>query len=109
MRDEATEGFDVLVDISLKQFRDYGTKWVDIPTPTPAQPKPQATIEPPRPATNPPEPPERKHTVVKGNTLSSIAKQYYGDSKRWTEIHNANKSAIKNPNLIYPGQVFIIP
>lgn len=49
------------------------------------------------------------HTVVPGDTLSGIAKKYYGDASRWPEIHAANKDRIKNPNLIYPGQTFIIP
>ena len=49
------------------------------------------------------------HTVVPGDTLSGIAKKYYGRAARWPEIYEANKDKIKNPNLIYPGQVFAIP
>ena len=49
------------------------------------------------------------HTVVKGDTLWGIAKRYYGNGARWHEIHEANKGKITNPNLIYPGQVFVIP
>ncbi len=49
------------------------------------------------------------HTVVPGDTLSGIAKKYYGDASRWPEIHAANKGKISNPNLIYPGQTFVIP
>lgn len=49
------------------------------------------------------------HTVVPGDTLSGIAKKYLGDARRWPEIHKANKDKIANPNLIYPGQVFVIP
>jgi len=49
------------------------------------------------------------HTVSPGDTLSGIAKKYYGDASRWPEIQKANKDKIANANLIYPGQVFVIP
>ncbi len=51
----------------------------------------------------------RTHTVAKGESLSKIAKQYYGDARKWRKIYDANKDTIKNPDLIYPGQVFRIP
>ena len=51
----------------------------------------------------------RTYTVVKGDSLSKIAKQLYGDAKKWHHIHEANKDTIKNPDLIYPGQVLTIP
>lgn len=49
------------------------------------------------------------YTVVPGDTLSGIALKFYGDASRWPEIHEANKDIIENPNLIYPGQTFVIP
>lgn len=49
------------------------------------------------------------YTVKKGDTLSGIAKAFYGNSSKWTLIYNANKDKIKNSNLIYPGQVLTIP
>jgi len=52
---------------------------------------------------------EWTHTVVPGDTLSGIARKYYGSAARWPEIFEANKDKIQNPNLIYPGQVFVIP
>lgn len=51
----------------------------------------------------------RTYTVVKGDSLSKIAKQLYGDAKKWHQIHEANQDIIKNPDLIYPGQVLKIP
>lgn len=63
-------------------------------------------------APKPPQPPqaqERTYTVQKGDSLSKIAKALYGNAKKWTVIYEANKDSIKNPDLIYPGQVFRIP
>src|SRR5574344_863326 len=54
-----------------------------------------------------PEPAKRYHTVVRGDTLWGIAKKYYGNGSRYPEIAKAN--GIKNPDLIYPGQKFLIP
>lgn len=45
----------------------------------------------------------RIHTVVKGDTLSSIAKYYYGSSFKWRLIYDANKDVIKNPNVLRVG------
>ena len=49
------------------------------------------------------------YTVAKGDTLSKIAKQFYGDAKQWKKIFEANSDSIKNPDLIHPGQVLKIP
>lgn len=49
------------------------------------------------------------HTVVKGDTLSKIAKHYYGNAMKYPQIFEANKPMLKDPNLIYPGQVLRIP
>lgn len=51
----------------------------------------------------------RKYTVKKGDTLWGIAKKYYGNGAKYTKIVNANKSKIKNPNLIQIGWVLTIP
>ena len=49
------------------------------------------------------------YVVVKGDCLWNIAKKFYGSGAQYTRIYNANKDKIKNPNLIYPGQVLTIP
>ncbi len=56
-----------------------------------------------------PEPEAQYYTVVRGDTLSKIAKQYYGDAMKYPVIFEANKPMLKNPDLIYPGQVLRIP
>ena len=56
-----------------------------------------------------PEPPAQFHTVVAGDTLSKIAKKYYGNASKYPVIFEANKPMLKDPDKIYPGQVLRIP
>lgn len=51
----------------------------------------------------------RYYVVKRGDCLWKIAKKYYGNGALYTKIYNANRDKIKNPNLIYTGQKFIIP
>jgi nucleoid-associated protein YgaU len=51
----------------------------------------------------------RTHTVQRGDTLSAIAKKYYGNANAYTKIFEANKNILKDPDHIYPGQVLTIP
>ena len=48
-------------------------------------------------------------TVQPGNTLWEISNQAYGDGVLYVRLFEANKDKIRDPNLIYPGQVFSIP
>ena len=48
------------------------------------------------------------YTVKKGDTLWDLAKKFLGRPTRWPEIYKANKSKIKDPHYIYPGQRFMI-
>ena len=76
--DDAEEGFDITVTVSLKQYRHYGTKTVTIqPAPTPAT-KPTATVEPPKRETSQ-APKQSTYTVKSGDCLWNIAKKYLGD------------------------------
>jgi nucleoid-associated protein YgaU len=49
------------------------------------------------------------YTIQRGDTLWKIAKQYYGNGSKYPLIFEANREVIKNPDLIYPGQVVRIP
>jgi nucleoid-associated protein YgaU len=51
----------------------------------------------------------RFHTVEKGDTLSKIAKEVYGDASKYPAIFEANRPLLKDPDEIYPGQVLRIP
>jgi nucleoid-associated protein YgaU len=55
------------------------------------------------------EPESQFYTVVKGDTLSKIAKHFYGDAMKYPQIFEANKPMLKSADLIYPGQVLRIP
>ncbi|WP_281708420.1 LysM peptidoglycan-binding domain-containing protein [Phaeobacter italicus] len=56
-----------------------------------------------------PVPPVRAITVQKGDTLWAISRERYGDGLLYVRVFDANRDAIRNPDLIYPGQVFTIP
>jgi nucleoid-associated protein YgaU len=49
------------------------------------------------------------HTVVKGDTLSAIARKTLGSANRYNEIFEANRPMLTHPDKIYPGQVLRIP
>ena len=56
-----------------------------------------------------PEPEAQYHDVVRGDTLSAIAKKYYGDANKYPAIFEANKPMLSHPDKIYPGQKLRIP
>ena len=51
----------------------------------------------------------RTYTVKAGDSLSKIAQRELGDASKWKSIHEANRDAIKDPDLIHPGQVLNLP
>ena len=66
-----------------------------IAEPTPAPGVSQAFIE--------------KYTIQKGDTLQKISQKFYGTTKKWDKIFQANKDKLKASNKIYPGQVIDVP
>ena len=52
---------------------------------------------------------EQTYTVESGDTLSQIAKQFYGKASEWNTIFQANRDQLDDPDLIQPGQVLKIP
>lgn len=97
------------------------TKAVEL-APSPAGPQ---SVAPERPTSDraamvgPSSPPPRPgvvvipqvntHAVVRGDHLWRISRRVYGDGLRYSVIYDANTPQIRNPNLIYPGQVFVLP
>lgn len=106
--EDAKDGFDIKIKIKLKQWKDYGTKTVNI---TFNMDKPKVSVEQQRETAASPAPTApQSYTVVKGDCLWNIAKKFYGSGSKYSIIYNANKSVIGgNPNLIHPGQTLTIP
>lgn len=104
--EDATKGPDVTVSITLKQYISYSTKTVTVVKPKPEK-KPVVQQKKKRETSSAPK--VKTYTVESGDCLWNIAKKYYGNGAQYTKIYNANKGKIKNPNLIYPGQVLTIP
>lgn len=103
--EDASKGSDVTVSLSLKQYKAFGTKTIKLVEPT------VSVVEKPRETDNAPKQDNKAktYTVKSGDCLWNIAKKYYGKGAEYTQIFNANKDKISNPNLIYPGQVLTIP
>jgi len=55
------------------------------------------------------QPQSGEYLVVEGNTLWDLAQQFYGNPFDWRRIWEANRDRVENPDLIYPGQVLLIP
>ena len=106
INEKAKNGLDIYVTIKLKQYKEYSTKEVEI---TIKQEKKVATVTTTRATSTSTTSSTTTYTVVKGDCLWNIAKKFYGNGSQYTKIYNANKDKIKNPNLIYPGQVLTIP
>lgn len=84
--------------VEAKDLRIYNTKELNI------KPKIKKTARPAPAASS-----GGTYTVVRGDTLWAIAARFLGNGARWPEIYNLNRNIIKNPNLIYAGQVLKLP
>lgn len=76
------------------------------PSTEPEQPAEEPSTEPEQPAE---EPAVNTYTVKSGDCLWNIAKALLGNGSRWNEIYQANADVIRDPALIYVGQVLTIP
>lgn len=104
--DDVKEGLDLVVSLTMKEARHYGTKIMNFAI-VPEQPIPAAASpEPERPAA---QPQVKTYTVKSGDCLWNIAKKQLGDGSRWKEIHDLNLDKISNPNLIHAGLVLVMP
>lgn len=100
--EDASKGSDMIVSVTLKQYIDYATKIVTVS-------KSGKAVKEERKRDDSSKPSAKTYTVKKGDTLWAIAKKYLGSGTQYKKIYEANKDKIKNPSLIYPGQVFTIP
>lgn len=104
--EKAGEEGDKYLSLSFLQYRKPEKKYMAVTTAT----QPAALQTESQPVSNPAVTENKTYTVVSGDSLWKIAKQFYGNGEQYTKIYNANRDIIGgNPNLIYPGQVFTIP
>lgn len=96
IKEDAQYGFDVMVDIRLKEYKTYGTKTYKKNKKVKLKGKLRDIKDTPK-----------TYKVVKGDTLSKIAKKKLGDSSRYNEIAKLNK--ISNSNSLKVGQVIKLP
>ena len=96
---------DVYYDLTLKEYRAVEIKKTKLKEKKKTTKK---KSKPKRPAAKK-KPKTKTYTVKRGDCLWNIAKRFYGNGTQYTKIYNANRGKIKNPNLIYPGQVLTIP
>lgn len=94
--EDAKDGFEMSVDIKLKQYQTFGTKTVSITTDSSGKQKAEvSTVRDATQAEN-----VVLYVVKNGDTLSSIAKQYLQDSSLWPKIYELNKSRIESAAIM---------
>ena len=114
MNEDSNEGFDVLIDVTLKQYKEYGVRTVAV-----SQSVKTTTAR--NSSTKVAKTSGTSYTIVPGDNLWKISKRFYGDGSQWRKIYNANKTVIeeraaksskKTSNdgwWIFPGTKLIIP
>ena len=101
--EKAGEEGDKYISLTLMEYKGAGKRYVAVQAPDATVKQEETPL-----AENPAVTANKTHTVQSGDTLWGIAKKYYGNGSQYPKIMSANPD-IKNPNLIYPGQVFTIP
>lgn len=100
----AGEEDDVYYTLDITEYRPYGARYVNMRGVT----NNAIVGSAPRVDTKPII--ERTYTVISGDYLILITKKLIGDTSRWRELYEANKTIIgNNPDLIYPGTVLTLP
>lgn len=96
----------VYYTLSLSEYRPYGAKILVIKAEegtTEAEPEPEARVDNAEPV-------QQTYTVKNGDCLWAIAKRLTGNGANWPQLYEINRGVVGgNPNLIYAGQVYVIP
>lgn len=97
------DGISVIASATAEQMEKAGFK----------KPVSAAGQKPAVAATQSAQPPAAEETrfyvIQKGDTLSGIAKQFYGNAMKYPQLFEANREVIEDPDKIYPGQKIRIP
>ncbi|HON66189.1 MAG TPA: LysM peptidoglycan-binding domain-containing protein [Phycisphaerae bacterium] len=90
---------------------DYATHEITTiePEPAPAPVRTRTTTAKPKERYAAPKPAARTYVVKKGDTLQKISKQFYGTTRNYMKIYQANKSKLKDPNKLPVGTKLVIP
>ena len=99
--EDAKAGFDIVISVKLKQYKEYGTKKVTISEDKKKSDNKKVSVKSKniRTAKNS----AKTYTVKQGDTLWAICKKQLGDGEKYKEV--AKKNNISNPNIIRSGQV----
>lgn len=107
---KAGEEDDVYYTLSIKEYVPYGVKTVKVQNSGLKAARAASPVKKVEAPPTPIVPTNRTYTVVRGDCLWSITKACCGDGSRWRELYELNTDVIgANPNLIYAGQVLILP
>lgn len=99
--EDAKEGFDIVIAVKLRQYKEFGTKKVTIIQDKKKPGNKKVSVKSKNKRTS--KTPAKTYTVKHGDTLWAICKKQLGDGEKYKEV--AKKNNISNPNVIKPGQV----
>lgn len=102
--EDASEPFDVSVEMKLKQYVSYGTQTFQL---TKVGDQKVATVTKERETSNAPK--ASRYTTKAGDTLWSIASKYLGDGAKTKALFEANKDKLSDPNILKAGTELVIP
>ena len=104
LTEDATNGPDMKVSLTLKQYVDYTTKTIQI-----IQTGETAAVSEETPRDTDDAPKITSYEVQEGDTLWLIAKKVYGDGSEYFRIYQANRELLEDPEWFCEGQVLTIP
>ncbi|MGP1411894.1 MAG: LysM peptidoglycan-binding domain-containing protein [Peptoanaerobacter stomatis] len=99
--EDAKAGFDIVISVKLKQYKEYGTKKVTITQDKKKTDNKKISVKSKNIRTA--KVPIKTYTVKQGDTLWAICKKQLGDGEKYKEV--AKKNNISNPNIIRAGQI----
>lgn len=102
IKEDAKEGFDLVVTVNLKQYRDFGTKSYKVSSKSKSTNRSKDTS--PEPKTK-----AISYKIKKGDTLFKIAKRYYDDGSLYKVLWDVNKKKVPKPNHPTVGVTITLP